>query len=81
VVESGRLTPAHVTPVSGAAVHTGKVARISAVRALEGGPGVSIGPGVAPVSGAIDQIVAGKLLLPPFSFMAARYTSPLSCHR
>src|SRR6267378_1913593 len=61
VVESGRLTPAHVTPVSGAAVHTGKVARISAVRALEGGPGVSIGPGVAPVSGAIDQIVAGKV--------------------
>src|SRR5215208_1563957 len=36
VIEGGRLTPAHVTPVSGSAVHTGKVARISAVRALEG---------------------------------------------
>src|SRR5439155_7775120 len=45
VVEGGRLTPAHVPPVSGAAVHRAEEARVAAARADEGWPGVGIAPG------------------------------------
>src|SRR6266540_583969 len=48
-VQGGRLTPAHVPPVGGAIVHASEVARIGAVRTLEGGPRVGVGPGVTAV--------------------------------
>src|SRR5215468_6064682 len=40
VVEGSRLAPAHVSPVGRVIVHAGEVARIGAVRTLEGGPRV-----------------------------------------
>src|SRR6266545_6417937 len=54
-VVSGGLTPTHVSPVSRVIVHAGEVARIGAVRALEGGPRVGVGPGVTAVSGSVDE--------------------------
>src|SRR6266480_1909918 len=61
VVEGSRLTPAHVSPVGGAIVHAGEVARISAVRTLEGRPCVSVGPGVTAIGGSVDEVVAGEV--------------------
>ena len=57
MVEGGRLTPAHVPPVSGAAVHGAEEARTAAARADEGGAGVGVGTSVAAVSRAIDLVV------------------------
>ena len=48
-VEGGRLTPAHVSPVSRVAVHGGEVARRTTAGAIEGGAGVGVGPSVAAV--------------------------------
>src|SRR6476660_3614906 len=56
VVESGRLTPAHVCPVSGAVVHGAEVARISTARAHEGGAGVGVVPCVTAIGGAVDLV-------------------------
>src|SRR6266566_5212003 len=61
VVESGRLTPAHVSPVGRTIVHAGEVARIGAVRTLEGGPRVGVGPGVTAVGRSVDEVVAGEV--------------------
>src|SRR6266487_2206703 len=61
VVVGRRLTPAHVSPVGGVIVHAGEVARISAVRTLEGRPCVSVGPGVTAVGGSVDEVVAGEV--------------------
>src|SRR5215216_282830 len=58
LIQSGRLPPAHVPPVSRTAVHTGEVARITAVRADESRPGVGVRPSVAAVGGAINFVVA-----------------------
>jgi hypothetical protein len=55
-VESGWLTPAHVPPVSGAAVHGAEVAHRSTARADEVGAGVSVGPCVTAVGGAVDLV-------------------------
>src|SRR5439155_23136740 len=57
-VERGRLTPAHVSPVSGVAVHGGEVARSATAGAIEGGAGVGVGPGVAAVGGPKDEVRA-----------------------
>src|SRR6267378_2167006 len=46
VVEGGRLTPALVSPVSGAAVHAGEKAGCGSAGARESRAGVGIGPGV-----------------------------------
>src|SRR5206468_9335838 len=58
VVEGGRLTPAHVPPVSGATVHRAEEARVAAARADEAWPGVGVGPGIAAVGGAVDLVVS-----------------------
>src|SRR5882724_8080907 len=58
VVEGGRLTPAHVPPVSGATVHRAEEARVAAARADEGWPGVGVAPGIAAVGGAVNLVVS-----------------------
>ena len=56
VVEGGRLTPAHVPPVSGAGVHRGEEARSATAGARERGARVGVGPGVAAVGGTVDLV-------------------------
>src|SRR5215208_5645 len=59
MVECGRLTPAHVPPVSRTGVHRGEEARSAAPGAIEGRPCVGVGPGVAAVSGTVDFVGSG----------------------
>ena len=56
VVEGGRLTPALVSPVSGAAVHAGEKAGCGAAGARESRAGVGIGPSVTTIGRAIDFV-------------------------
>src|SRR5439155_24953859 len=58
VVDGGRLTPAHVPPVSGATVHRAQEALVAAARADEGWLGVGIAPGIAAVGGAVNLVVS-----------------------
>src|SRR5439155_17251104 len=58
VVIGGWLTPAHVPPVSGAAVHGAEVACSSTASADEGRAGVSIRPGIAAIGGTIDLVIS-----------------------
>ena len=55
-VIGGGLAPAHVPPVSGAAVHGAEVAHISTASADEGGAGVGVRPCVTAVGGAVDLV-------------------------
>ena len=57
MVVRGRLTPAHVPPVSGVIIHTGEIAGIGTVGACERGTGVGVGPGVAAVGRPVDEVV------------------------
>src|SRR4029453_6304985 len=56
VVERGRLTPAHVPPVSGAVVHGAEEARTATARADEGRAGVGISKSDTAVSRAIHDV-------------------------
>src|SRR4029453_10608880 len=56
VVERGRLTPAHVPPVSGAVVHGAEEARTATARADEGRTGVGVGKSDTAVSRAIHDV-------------------------
>jgi hypothetical protein len=56
IVERGRLAPAHVSPVSGAAVHGSEEAGRAAPGACEGGAGERIGPSDAAVGRAVDLV-------------------------
>jgi hypothetical protein len=58
-VIGGWLTPAHVPPVSGAAVHGTEVAHRSTARADEGGAGVGVSPCVTAVDGTIRSCWIG----------------------
>src|SRR6266540_2774924 len=57
-VEGSRLAPAHVPPVSGVAVHSTEVTRISTASADEAGAGVGVGPAIAAVGGAVDLVIS-----------------------
>src|SRR5450631_1517992 len=61
MVESGRLTPALVSPVATAiGKHLGEVAdRGDARPGKAGGAGVSVGPGIAAVGGSEDEVDVG----------------------
>src|SRR6266481_672189 len=60
MVIGGRPAAAHVSPVTGhgAGVHTAEVAHRTAASAVEGGPGVAVGPGVAASGGAVDLVIS-----------------------
>src|SRR5450432_2129926 len=58
MVESGRLTPALVSPVATAiGKHLGEVADSRDARPGKDGAGVGVGPGVAAVGGSEDEVV------------------------
>src|SRR5262245_26488350 len=56
MVEGGRLTPAHVSPVRGVVVHCAEEARIATARADEGRTGVRVGKSGTAVSRAIHDV-------------------------
>ena len=56
MVKGGRLTPALVSPVSGAGVHGGEEARCAASGARELRAGVGVGPGNAAIGGAVHLV-------------------------
>ena len=56
MVEGGRLTPAHVPPVSGAGVHRAEETRTAAARADEGRTGVRVGKSDTAVSRAKHDV-------------------------
>src|SRR6266404_8915790 len=58
MVESGRLTPALVSPEATAiGKHLGEVADSGDARPWKGGPGVGVGPGGSAVGGSVDEVV------------------------
>src|SRR6266404_2903400 len=57
MVESGRLTPALVSPEATAiGKHLGEVADSGDARPWKGGPGVGVGPGGSAVGGSVDEV-------------------------
>src|SRR5215208_1905928 len=56
MVECGRLTPAHVPPVSRTGVHRGEEARSAPPGPRESGTGVGVGPGIAAIGGTVDFV-------------------------
>src|SRR6266480_6428277 len=60
IIESGRLTPALVSPKATAiGKHLGEVADSDDARPGKAGAGVGVGPGVAPVGGSVDEVHVG----------------------
>ena len=58
-IEGGRLTPALVTPVSGAVVHGGEGTRSATTGCVKGGTNIGVSPCIAAVSGPVETVGTG----------------------